>query len=66
MLLSGERQEAGEAEESLKGNLTLPWPPSQAFLPRGSTDLGAGNREVIGLRIWAKAATTLVNLSQTG
>lgn len=65
MLLSGERQ-AGEAEESLKESLTLPAAPSQAFLPRGSTDLGAGNREAIGLSVWARAAATLVNLSHAG
>lgn len=66
MLLSGERQEEGEAEESLKESLTLPAAPSQAFLPRGSTDLGAGNREAIGLSVWATAAATLVNLSHAG
>lgn len=32
-LLSGERQEAGQAEESLKGNLILPRPPHKHFFP---------------------------------
>ena len=57
-----ERQQAGKAEESLKGNLLPPWPSAHTLSPGSARVWGQGTDRSFGLGILQK----MVNLYHAG